>query len=328
AYLAAAQEAGSLGCGNRHRARGRLCGASAAWVVGLMVPTKSFSIRRRILALALALLLAAAVVLIVFIRDYAERAADQAFDRLLAASALTIAGAVQVENDTVIVELPFASFGMFSGRDRVFYAVEDPSGRAVTGYEDLSVALPELASAGPVFADTIYRGELVRVASVGRLTSSGGDADWVTIHVAETQAEREALAAEILGNAIVPVVALTLLAIALVWFGIGRMFAPLYQLEQELRGRAPDDLSPVDVPVPVEVSHLVSGLNAFMARLGSAMERVTGLVAEAAHEVRTPLASLRAQAEVAMDEQDPEALRARVGRIHQGAVQASQLVSQ
>lgn len=289
---------------------------------------KSFSIRRRIVALALALLLGAAVVLIVFIRDYAERAADRAFDRLLAASALTIAGAVQVEDDTVIVELPFASFGMFSGRDRVFYAVEDPSGRAVTGYEDLSTELPELTSAGPVFADTMYRGELVRVASVGRLTSSGGDADWVTIHVAETQTEREALAAEILGNAIIPVIALTLLAVALVWFGIGRMFAPLYQLEQELRGRAPDDLSPVDVPVPVEVSHLVSGLNAFMARLGSAMERMTGLVAEAAHEVRTPLASLRAQAEVAMDEHDPEALRRRVGRIHQGAIQASQLVSQ
>lgn len=289
---------------------------------------KSFSIRRRILALALALLLAAAVVLIIFIRDYADRSADRAFDRLLAASALTIAGAVQVEDDTVIVELPFASFGMFSGKDRVFYAVEDPSGRAVTGYEDLSADLPELAAAGPVFADTMYRGELVRVASVGRLTSSGGDADWVTIHVAETQSEREALAGEILGNAIVPVVALTLLAIALVWFGIGRMFAPLYQLEHELRGRAPDDLSPLDVPVPAEVSHLVSGLNAFMARLGSAMERVTGLVAEAAHEVRTPLASLRAQDEVAMDEQDPEALRRRVGRIHQGAIQASQLVSQ
>ena len=289
---------------------------------------RSFSIRRRIVALALVLLLAAAVVLIVFIRDYAERSADRAFDRLLAASALTIAGAVQVEDGTVTVELPFASFGMFSGRDRVFYAVETPGGRAVTGYEDLSADLPELVSAGPVFADVLYRGELVRVASVGRLTSSGGDATWVTIHVAETQNEREALAGEILSNAIVPVVALTLLAIGLVWFGIGRMFAPLYQLEQELRGRAPDDLSPVDVPVPVEVRQLVGGLNAFMARLGSAMERVSGLVAEAAHEVRTPLASLRAQAEVAMDEQDPEALRRRVGRIHQGAVQASQLVSQ
>jgi len=289
---------------------------------------KSFSIRRRILALALALLLGAALVLIVFIRDYAERASDRAFDRLLAASALTIAGAVQVEDDAVIVELPFASFAMFSGRDRVFYAVEDPSGRAVTGYDDLSANLPEMQDAGPIFTDVTYRGELVRVASVGRLSSSASATDWVTIHVAETQNEREALANEILGNAIVPVIAMTLLAVGLVWFGIGRMFAPLYQLEQELRGRAPDDLSPLDVPVPVEVSHLVQGLNAFMARLGSAMERVTGLVAEAAHEVRTPLASLRAQAEVAMDEQDPEALRRRVGRIHQGAIQASQLVSQ
>lgn len=294
---------------------------------GLM-PAHSFSIRRRILALAVALLLGAAVILVVFIRDYAERAADRAFDRLLAASALTIAGAVQVENDAVIVELPFASFGMFSGRDRVFYAVEDPRGRAVTGYDDLSANLMEMQSAGPVFQDAMYRGELVRVASVGRLTSSASETDWVTIHVAETQNEREALANEILGNAIVPVVALTLLAVALVWFGIGRMFAPLYQLEQALRGRTPDDLSPLNVPVPVEVSQLVGALNAFMARLGSSMERLSGLVAEAAHEVRTPLASLRAQAEVAMDEQDPDALRRRVGRIHQGAIHASQLVSQ
>ena len=86
--------------------------------------------------------------------------------------------------------------------------------------------LPQMQAAGPIFTDRLYRDELVRVASVGRLTSSGGDTNWVTIHVAETQSEREALAGEILSNAIVPVVALTLLAIALVWFGIGRMFAP------------------------------------------------------------------------------------------------------
>jgi two-component system sensor histidine kinase TctE len=291
-------------------------------------PAKSFSIRRRILALALLLLLVASGVLIVFINDYAERAADRAFDRLLAASALTIAGAVQVEDDGIIVELPFASFAMFSGRDRVFYAVEDPQGQVVTGYDDLAATLDNVESGEPQFIDITYHDELVRVVSVGRLTSAANEADWVTIHVAETQSEREALSAEIFGNAVVPVIALTLLAIGLVWFGIGRMFAPLTQLELELRGRAPDDLSPVVVPVPSEVSHLVSGLNAFMARLGSSMDRLSGLVAEAAHEVRTPLASLRAQAEVAMDEQDPEALRRRVSRIHQGAIHASQLVSQ
>lgn len=289
---------------------------------------KTFSIRRRIFALAVALLLLAAVVLIVFIRDYAERASDRAFDRLLAASALTIAGAVQVENEAVVVEIPFAAFAMFSGQDRVFYAVEDPDARTVTGYEDLAMQMPETVSAEPRFTDVAYRGEVVRVASVGRLISTASDTGWVTIHVAETQKQREALSAEILSNAVLPVIALTLLAVGLVWTGISRMFAPLTELEHELRARAPDDLSPITVPVPAEVDHLVAALNGFMARLQKAMERVSGLVAEAAHEVRTPLASLRAQAEVAMDEADPEALRRRVGRIHTGAVQASQLVSQ
>lgn len=289
---------------------------------------KPFSIRRRIFALALALLLAASVVLIVFIRDYAERASDRAFDRLLAASALTIAGAVQVENEAVVVEIPFAAFAMFSGQDRVFYAVEDPDARTVTGYEDLAAQMAETVSSEPTFTDILYRGEIARVASVGRLISTPSDTGWVTIHVAETQNQREALSNEILSNAVLPVLALTLLAIGLVWFGISRMFAPLTELEHELRARSPDDLSPITVPVPSEVEHLVSALNGFMARLQKAMERVSGLVAEAAHEVRTPLASLRAQAEVAMDEQDPEALRRRVGRIHTGAVQASQLVSQ
>ena len=289
---------------------------------------KPFSLRRRIFALAVGLLVLAALILIVFIRDYAERASDRALDRLLAASALTIAGAVQVENDAVVVEIPFAAFAMFSGQDRVFYAVEDPDARTVTGYEDLAALMPETVSAEPSFVDVYYRGENVRVASIGRLISTPSDTGWVTIHVAETQNQREALSTEILSNAVLPVIALTLLAIALVWFGISRMFAPLTELEHELRSRSPDDLSPVTVPVPVEVDHLVAALNGFMSRLRNAMERVSGLVAEAAHEVRTPLASLRAQAEVAMDEQDPEALRRRVGRIHTGAVQASQLVSQ
>lgn len=289
---------------------------------------RPFSIRRRIFALALILLLAASVVLIVFIRDYAERASDRAFDRLLAASALTIAGAVQVENEAVVVEIPFAAFAMFSGQDRVFYAVEDPDAHTVTGYEDLAAQMGETVSSVPSFTDILYRGEIARVASVGRLISTPSDTGWVTIHVAETQNQREALSNEILSNAVLPVLALTLLAIGLVWFGITRMFAPLTALEHELRARSPDDLSPITVPVPSEVEHLISALNGFMARLRNAMERVSGLVAEAAHEVRTPLASLRAQAEVAMDEQDPEALRQRVRRIHTGAVQASQLVSQ
>ena len=288
----------------------------------------SFSIRRRITLLAAILLLAAAVILVIFIRDYAERASDRAFDRLLAASALTIAGAVQIEDGDVTLELPYAAFGMFAGGDRVFYSVRAPDGTLVTGYDDLAADEPLSASLEPVFSDAEYRGETVRIASLGRLISTAQSTGWVTIRVAETQGAREALAREIVNNALVPLVLLTVLAAALVWYLIRRTFAPLQALETELRRRPPDDLAPVDIPVPAEVRHLVGAMNEFMARLKLSMERLSELVAEAAHQVRTPLASLRAQAEVAMDESDAEALRKRIARIHDGAVQSSQLVTQ
>jgi len=288
------------------------------------------SIRRRMLALTVLALLLAGIGLVALIRDYARSASDSAFDRLLAASAFTIAGAVQIEDGAVTVELPTASLAMldFSDDDRVFYEVAAPDGAFVTGYRDLGAGLPTAASATPGFIDGTYHGEAVRIATVGRLVFVEGKAGWATIRVAETRGAREALASEILGQAALPLAALGMVAIALVWFGIRYAFAPLVVMERELRRRAPEDLSPVQVPVPVEVQQLAGALNDFIARLRSVMERVSGLVADAAHQVRTPLASLRAQAEVAVDEDDPARLRDRVVRIHQNAVQASHLVNQ
>ncbi|MCM2503396.1 extracellular solute-binding protein [Aureimonas altamirensis] len=287
-----------------------------------------FSIRRRILWLAIALLLAAALALVVFVLDYARRSSDTAYDRLLSASAFTIAGAVQAEAGRVTVELPLASFAMFSDDDRVFYSVAGPDGGFVTGYPELGADLAPATDSEPDYDDIDFRGEPVRVATVGRLVSTASGTGWVTIRVAETKGERAVLAREILGNALLPIVAMTLLSIALVWFAIGRAFRPLTLLERNLNRRTPDDLSPVVEAVPVEVRRLVDALNDFIGRLRQTTERLGALVAEAAHEVRTPLASLRAQAEVALSENDPAMLRGRVQRIHQGAVQASHLVNQ
>jgi two-component system sensor histidine kinase TctE len=288
----------------------------------------TFSIRGRVFAMACALLLCASVALGLFLRDYAHRAADQAFDRLLAASALTIAGSVQIDENGVTAEPPYSSLAMLSGNDRVFYSVRNAGGRPVTGYDDLAPSLPLAASAVPEFADLSYHDEPIRVATVGRLVSAGQHAGWVTIRVAETRDSRAALAAEILNRSALPLLVVVLVALALLWFGIQRAFAPLAVVERELRTRAPDDLTPLTAPVPREVKRLAEALNGFMQRLGGVMSTLNSLVADAAHQVRTPLASLRAQAEVAMDESDPQRLRERVQRIHQNATQASQLVNQ
>jgi two-component system sensor histidine kinase TctE len=293
-----------------------------------MAIAAAFSLRRRVFALACLLLLCASIALGMFLRDYAHRASDGAFDRLLAASALTIAGSVQIDENGVTAEPPFSSLAMLSGNDRVFYSVRNASGKPVTGYDDLAPDLPLAQSAAPAFADLRYHDEPIRVATVGRLVSAGRHAGWVTIRVAETRDARDALAAEILNRSVLPLLVVVAAALALLWFGIQRAFEPLALIERSLRARAPDDLRPLETPVPREVKGLAEALNGFMKRLSGIMATLNNLVADAAHQVRTPLASLRAQAEVAMDETDPERLRARVARIHDNATQASQLINQ
>ncbi|AIT25993.1 extracellular solute-binding protein [Bordetella holmesii] len=287
-----------------------------------------FSIRRRVFMLALLLLACASIALFFFLRAYAGRAAEQAFDRLLAASALTIAGSVQIDDNGVTVEPPFSSLAMLPVSERVFYQVLNGSGHAITGYADLALALPLADSAVPRFAYERYHDDAIRVATVGRLVSASQHAGWVTVRVAETLGSRQALAAEILNRSLWPLLAVVVVALALLWFGIQRAFAPLAVVERELRLRAPDDLAPLRAPVPSEVRRLSEALNAFMHRLSTMMDNLNTLVADAAHQVRTPLASLRAQAEVALEEQDAARLRERVARIHQNATQASQLINQ
>jgi two-component system sensor histidine kinase TctE len=288
----------------------------------------SLSIRGRVFTLAISLLVGGGLALLIFLESYATQAADQAFDRLLAASALTIAGAVQIEDEGVVLELPIAALGMLSDSERVFYSVRDASGMLVTGYGDLEATLPSASSPVPTFVNMRYRGDQVRVATVGRLLSAGPSIGWVTIRVAETRGARRQLAAEIFQRSALPLLAIVIVALGLLWFGIQRAFAPLALIEHELRKRAPGDLAPLDAPVPREVLQLTEALNSFMGRLRAVMAVLQNLVADAAHQVRTPLASLRAQAEVMAEETDPVRLRERAGRVLANASHVSLLINQ
>ncbi len=148
---------------------------------------------------------------------YAARAADRAFDQLLLASALSIAEAIQVDGDSITVDLPYASLALLATgrRDRIFYRVAAPDGSLVTGYPDLAASVPRDAAAAPRFVDAVYLDTPIRAVALGRLVASDA-APGVTVVVAQTREERRALAGDIFANAFLPVPAVILVAAGLI----------------------------------------------------------------------------------------------------------------
>jgi two-component system sensor histidine kinase TctE len=162
---------------------------------------------------------------------------------------------------------------------------------------------------------------------LGRFVASSGGS-WITIVMAHTRDERSLLAAQILANAFLPVILVVIAASLLLWFGVRRALAPLATVERLLRARKPGDLSPIETPVPLEVRRLLGTLNHFMQRLQTNLRLMQTFLADAAHQIRTPLATLRAQADLAVEEDDGATLRSYVHKIHRNAALASQVTNQ
>ncbi|HYI69170.1 MAG TPA: extracellular solute-binding protein [Skermanella sp.] len=291
---------------------------------------EGYSLRRRLLIRlfgALALLTAG---LFAFVDAYAQRAADSAYDQLLQAAALSIADTIRVEGGRIAVDLPYSSLSILAmaRRDRIFYRIDAPGGGLVTGYGDLPVTQRVAGDRNTAFQNATYRDMPIRLAVLDRLIAHPQLSGWVRIVVAQTREERESLARGILTNAFLPIALAVMAGGGLIWFGVRQALAPLASLEQMIRARQPHDFRPIEIPPPAEVSQLVQAINSLLARLHGNLDTMQTFLADAAHQIRTPLASLRLQAELAAEEDDPESLRRSVARIHRNAVEASQLTSQ
>lgn len=285
---------------------------------------------RRTLTLYLGALLAVfAVALLFAARDYGQRAANRSYDHLLVSSALSIIDSVALVEAQWQVDLPYASLDLLSmaPEDRVFYRVFDAHNQTVTGYEDLP-APPREPTDQPQLFDAQYSGETVRFVVVSRRVSSPSTQVEVRVQVGQTRRAREALAQDMVNRSLLAIGVLSLLSLALVAFGVHRAFRPLVKVERELSRREPSDLSPLDARVPREMDQMVAALNRFMGRLSSSNETLRAFMAEAAHQMRTPLAALRAQAQLALDDDDPEDMRRSLFAIERNATHMSRLLNQ
>ncbi|MFT4012652.1 MAG: sensor histidine kinase N-terminal domain-containing protein [Paracoccus sp. (in: a-proteobacteria)] len=263
-------------------------------MIGLGRPS---SIRRRLLAwLLVATAVFGALALLDTWRE-AKHMATALADRVLAGSALVIAERASLdEHGRIAIEIPYGALEMLSSaaEDRVFYRVDGPPGRLVTGYGDLPLA-PARQGGGPVFSDGFFRGEPVRVASLARAASTGIDEVPFVVTVAETTTAREQLTRTILMRSALRLGLMMLGAALIVGIAVTLSLRPLYRLGEAIATRSPDDLGPVETRVPSEVRGLVGTINSFMTRLKSALDGLRNFTGNAGHQLRTPLAVVRTQ---------------------------------
>ena len=272
---------------------------------------------------------------IVATHHVAQSIANQPYDQAMAEEVRAIARLVKVSpRGRLVANFPAAARTLLHGdeEDALYFRVSGPRGQLLAGDIDLpspgALSRDDL-SASVQFDDDEINGEDIRIASRMVELPTRPNPTLVMVQVGETRNKREALASQIIAGVLLPQFLVIPATIVLVWVGLTRGIAPLSRLQAMIRRRRPVDMSPIDENgAPEEVQPLISAFNDMIGRLEENLQAQQRFVADAAHQMRTPLAGLKMQAELALEERDPEVLRQSLQRIHAGAERAAHLINQ
>ena len=239
----------------------------------------------------------------------AQGLANKPFDRALEYNAQALAQLVTVHRGQAQFNLPQPASELLRAddSDSVYYQVTGPHGELLAGERALPPPPQDPPSGHGVVGevqlrDAELRGIAIRMAHIW-VRIPGRDAPHALVQVAETREKRSVLATEIIKGVMLPQFVILPLAVLLVWLALARGIKPLHQLEARIRARSPDDLSPLDHrTVPLEVVPLVVSVNDLLVKLSDSMSTQKRFLADAAHQLKTPLAGLRMQADLAQRE--------------------------
>jgi len=266
--------------------------------------------------------------------DNARASADRAFDRTLQASARSIAERITVEGSELVVDIPVAALEMFDPnfQDRVFYRVGFAGASTITGYHDLPLPNPLPASGELSFYDTHYRGEALRVAAYSFPLYYGGSHRQMLVQVGETTSARQALAHQLQRDSLLQQLLLAVVVVLFTSIGIHQVLRPLREVGRTLQERGGDPALRLDEgAVQSELQPLARALNQTLEKLEEQLDARQRFVADAAHQLRTPLTLLKTQAELTAREPDgarrDEGLAALVRSTDQAIRLANQLLA-
>jgi two-component system, OmpR family, sensor histidine kinase TctE len=261
-----------------------------------------------------------------------QRFANLAYDRALHEIAREIVLHVKPGEPRPRLELSqtAANILLMDAQDRLYFRVDAADGTLLGGDDAVPLANGAASATGEArFYPDQVRGEPVRMIAARMPINETPGAPLVRVQVAETLNKRTRLAFEMVANVVLPQLLLIVMATLVVWFGISRGLDPLQRLRRAVAGRSHLDLSPIDThQVPGEVRPLVDEVNDLMARLGKTFDFQNRFVADAAHQLKTPVSGLKAQIELALRESDPERVRHSLAQLYISADRLSRLVRQ
>lgn len=261
---------------------------------------------------------------------FSNTAANETYDRLLISAAVQMAETVAADQTQVSVTPPDAAFETLAlaRDDRLFYAIRDPQGRLLTGYPGLAAPPPTADLEQPRIGDAHVLGAYVRTVTVGRyITTPAGDG-WASVVVAQTRQARDALALALMTRIGALIVFVSALGFFAALVAARRALLPLARIEQALAARDVNDVTPLNVASPRETQALVDAINLVMARFADRMAKLHAFVGVAAHQIRTPIAALAAQAELLETDRTPSARRARADRVRTRLSELGRLANQ
>ena len=255
---------------------------------------------------------------------------DEAYDRWLLDSARSLIQEIKVRDGKLSIELPEAALEIFKWDegDKKYFKITSSTNEMLAG--DPSVPEPKILqidSSKPTFFNDKMYGEAVRVVSM--LITIDAPSTNAYIHVAETLNKRRAMMIDTLLADVIPQIILILLTSIYLLTGLTKGLKPLHLLANKISQRSSRDLSPIpEQLVFLEVRTLTNTINDLLEAHTQAIANQQRFIANAAHQLRTPLAGLKLQAERALREKDLSAMKPALQQIQNSADRMSHLTSQ
>lgn len=262
--------------------------------------------------------------------DIANQFVTSAYDRSLLDSAIDIGKQIKLEEGRIHADLPDVVLEMLVTGEpgKFYYLITGPEGEYIAGHKGLPLP-PEPEADKVSYYDSEYLGKPVRIAALSLPLEGDRNKGMVLIQTAESVTGRTDFARQIMLRMMLPQVVLIFLAAFAVWYAVGRGLSQLTALQREIAHRSHRDLSALpEEQTPQEVRPLIHAMNELLERLSRALAAQQRFIADAAHQLRTPLAGIKTQTELALRQAQSAEAQSTLRQLQTATEQTTRLINQ